>query len=1110
MSGGTIQGGAGRGHLALRDHGSERRIEGRVVQYGAIVELLDARGQSYVRPEGQSWDSVGDLSGYALWKSASKSQRGISAISTAHSSVIASAGGGTTPPQLLPLRAQNTPDGRFSPKTPRLGSSPPGYSGLPAGTSGHLSAGMEERSQEDLFHPDWQGVIVAANLDSPQLGSTVTDLDAGGVFHPVRHAKLQSLLTVLDLTPGAPACGLKGRAIAINFGRGGKLDGGPGFALLADHDRAEYMALPSLLGGPLLGGVACQHGGQLGSDADGKKGFPAHLDVNALRLGNGGDGPQLFSAERWVEPDGDFGQWRRVHQRFNPVGLHKNGCVAGGGYWMWEVRTPTAIIEKPWVDPPPPEPPPPEDDRYPPPPGGGPKGDGIITGGGGLGGDSSEDHTKPPGGGTTKPTRPITGNTGRGFTGPGSGLSPDGGGFDLAGSGIPLDGDPIWEIPGGGGHTEEAPLPDPRPITGGTTPPPEGEPEGEATRDDPLDLDAVADELRDGLGLEPIPDGLEEELTAGLGEGFEIAIDNDLEPGAVDGEAPTGAHAAGGAFIPLYEYSTQCWFGPQYGLFGLTATSGGVAVGGADPEFRDKWLSETPLIGTTTGLALGPTSLAPGGILVASGGGVSHPVSASIVSIAGGYYDPLRGGNTIGQTYSDFYPGGLSDQYFSHPDPTTSTGAIGGVRVGQTADGLGMEWTVVDSSGDLDTGHEMTLNGSGLSVTGGLTVDGTPITGSGSGVSNFGGSGADGATTTASDSQFTSPLNATTYTLNVGISAYTAQGVPLSLKSQGAMAISGIIEMQGRGVIADELAGRGGRGGYKAAAPVAGYDGQTYAGSTPLAVSQGGQGGGGAASGYMFSDDSEDGAQGQAGAYRNAGAMGSAGGLPVGGGPGGVGSEAGEAGTAAETLSTSATWEAFYAETGGALAPIMGGGGQGGGGAGGGSCPNDDGSGFTWGSAGAEKTPTLASGTTPGSAGTGNAGGDGAGAGGGPGAPGGGAAKLECAGALTFGGSSEIDVSGADGGDGGLGGTGDTGDAGFYGYTGGGGGAGGGGGGGGGAADVAYGSVSGSPTQTKTGGTGGTGGAGGAAYATAGTTAGGAGGDGGDGEPGHIVLREAA
>lgn len=810
MSAGSFQG-IYRGLKSFRHHGGQE-INSRAVQYGGVGEVAPGRLGGYVRPEGNAWDQKGDLQSYVLWKSADQAQRPISSLSPAYASItsgspVVSANNqpatgqplpatrtrATGQGQLLPLRGPSQPDSRYKGIGIQLGAEPPGFKGLPAGLGGIVTSAMEETVQVDLFFPAWPNALIVPNLPgaNPDLATRAYDLNPQNELHPTRHVEVQSFWTVLDLTPGAPACGLVGNVLAWNVGRGGNLDGGPGFGVMVNHDKAEYYALPSKLGGILTDGTQCQHVGKLGRDAENRAGIPAHIDVNAFFKGNNGDGPLLFSAAKWEEPDGDFGQWRRVHLKWNPIGRHLNGCVGGNGYWESQVRTPTVIILPPWIPWDPWEPPPFEPDEII----GVPGVPRIPTGGGGPGGT---------------------------VTGGGSGTDDD-----LFGPGVGGElGPPEEDGPGSDEEVDNGPDSDTGAYGGEHLPDwtPDGEPENEST---PTGFEGAKDFLDGFLG----PDGqvIDGGLTEGDGgfggsrfedenaeeaeeNGTEEEVENPdgLEPGTVGGEPPTNADGAAGNFIPLYEYGSQCSWAPGFGVYGGTTDPDAILIGGGLPDTMTDWILETPLVGYTGGIAQGDGTLGghtgtiENGILTSSGAGVVLPANAPLGTVVGGYYDPCRKGNTPTQTYSHVYPGGLSSIKMAHPDQTKAGLTGSGVEFHQKATpcGGGASLTYLDSDGERDAGHSITLDGSGTAITGGLTVDGVAVTGgSGSGATTIGGSGADGAITLSADTAYGAPVNATTFTLDATYSAYPTINKALVIKTTGAFTLNGSLLLKGRSYV---------------------------------------------------------------------------------------------------------------------------------------------------------------------------------------------------------------------------------------------------------------------------------------------------------------------
>ena len=258
-------------------------------------------------------------------------------------------------------------DDRFRPHNPPA----PSWSRfVPAqGWTATVTASTEEQSQQEELHPDFWGLIAVNKAGDPEIGSPVYDLTDANEPDPARFARLQSAWTVLNLDPGG--CSITGRALAQNVGRGGRKDGGPGYWMLCDHDHREVGIGSGATGrpGPItLGDGACVHG--LGTDADGRRLVPGHLDTRHLVIWPGlADGPWMFEPEGFqpVQPDGDY--WLRGHIRFDREQFHNVCGNAYAGKWSVEVAVPFFIDRQPPPpDPPPPPPPPPWDWPPPPPP----------------------------------------------------------------------------------------------------------------------------------------------------------------------------------------------------------------------------------------------------------------------------------------------------------------------------------------------------------------------------------------------------------------------------------------------------------------------------------------------------------------------------------------------------------------------------------------------------------------------------------------------------------------------------------------------------------------------------------------------------------------------
>lgn len=262
--------------------------------------------------------------------------------------------GGESSPGWLPLRSPGTPDDRYPTKRPGA----PAWADVvfPRGWTAQASAGTEEDSQQELLHPDFWGVVAVNKAGDPKAGTLVYDLDDEG--NPDRWARLQSLVSVVDL-------GADGRALALQLGEGGRLDGGFGYGLMVDHDAHELGSLHWLRGGPLTtGGPGCQH--PLGTDADGNTLRPIHLAYTASWWSPFGDGPMLFEGGGY-DAGPDLPHRVPVHLVFDTELNHPAPAGGKGGSGYWRSYSTTALYIPPYTDPPP-EPPPEESHVQPPPP----------------------------------------------------------------------------------------------------------------------------------------------------------------------------------------------------------------------------------------------------------------------------------------------------------------------------------------------------------------------------------------------------------------------------------------------------------------------------------------------------------------------------------------------------------------------------------------------------------------------------------------------------------------------------------------------------------------------------------------------------------------------
>lgn len=316
----------------------------------------------------------GDIQGGMLWFEKDQKRRGLNSWWLTGVGVVAASGGGG-PKDIDPNATKNrggpAADGQsWAPartngfdvddryETKALNGHPQFCDMVwPKGWGGLASSGSDEASQQELLFPGFWGLVAVNAAGDPRAGTQVFDLKEDGSPDTKRVARLQSHLAVLDLTPGGG--GLTGKTIAIQLGKGGRIDGGKGGAVFVDYDYSEVAGGAMDQGGPFTSGRGfCQH--MLGKDADGKAIRPLHLATNSLFICSYGDAPLLFSPEPYAPTTvPDTGIWQPVYLRLDKELSHQAGAAGGVGFWRWETSAQLYI-------------PPPIGDRWPPPPGGDP------------------------------------------------------------------------------------------------------------------------------------------------------------------------------------------------------------------------------------------------------------------------------------------------------------------------------------------------------------------------------------------------------------------------------------------------------------------------------------------------------------------------------------------------------------------------------------------------------------------------------------------------------------------------------------------------------------------------------------------------------------------
>ena len=356
------------GYWPLQHHDNSFTLRGRRRMAG--VRIHPADGKNFT--PGRS--TYGDVQGGLLWEENPGARDNLHSWFLTGAPAVNTGGGATGGGGGVPIRQRGAvADERYRGKDPAL---PAWATALrfPKSYTATVTSGTEEYEQHENLHPDYLGLFAVNKAGDPAIGSPVYDLTDANEPDPNRMARLQSAWTVVDYTPGG--CGVDGKALALNVGRGGRKDGGAGYMALCDHDAREVGVGSGANGrpGPItLGDRQCIH--TIGSDADGRRMVPGHISVRGLYVWPGYcDAPLAFEPSPWrtCQPDGQY--WYRVHLRKNPEEQHLVCNTVYPDTWSWQVALPLLVVQPPPPDPPPPppDPPPQPPPPYPPPPWGDP------------------------------------------------------------------------------------------------------------------------------------------------------------------------------------------------------------------------------------------------------------------------------------------------------------------------------------------------------------------------------------------------------------------------------------------------------------------------------------------------------------------------------------------------------------------------------------------------------------------------------------------------------------------------------------------------------------------------------------------------------------------
>ncbi len=226
---------------------------------------------------------------------------------------------------------------------------------LPKGSAGILLAGSEERSQHNLLHPSWQGVIVADHRgkDDGRLSTRVVDVSkTDGAVDPDKIAGLDSAFKVIrSWQKNAGIAEWKGIDLKKpDIGRGLlETDGLFGFA---DTPRLCYGSESG--GGVHSAGAGFADRHLAGATDEGHPICSGHINANTpIFLDATRDAPLGFDL-RVYEKAGFAGQPQEVHIRYDPasqhIGIGKDALpVFHQGLFRLETFTPI------YIPPPPPE-----------------------------------------------------------------------------------------------------------------------------------------------------------------------------------------------------------------------------------------------------------------------------------------------------------------------------------------------------------------------------------------------------------------------------------------------------------------------------------------------------------------------------------------------------------------------------------------------------------------------------------------------------------------------------------------------------------------------------------------------------------------------------------
>tara|TARA_R110002072_G_scaffold35076_2_gene104152 strand:- start:5003 stop:7939 length:2937 start_codon:yes stop_codon:yes gene_type:complete len=609
-----------------------------------------------------------------------------------------------------------------------------------------------------------------------------------------------------------------------------------------------YALASAHAGGPFdVGEAADIH--RVGLDEDGNPINALHLSTRALFRGGGGDGPLYFEGGQQEAATG-YGGRAPVHLRWNPNRSHIGPCGETlRGAWDWVAEVPFFVPEDreppppggdkiiignpPWPPFPPQPPQPPWGPPGSPPPGGGPPG-----GGGGP----AECKTLPgpqPGGAdgtggiTTGPLSPtgvglggfLGGGVGGAVTGPNAGGTiTDAFGGSLLGNPDPFTGglgDTF--LPGGSnyggigdllnGGTTFGPPPNAGSAAGGGRHPGGGGARGAQKRGDRFaGLAALAGVPMGAIGAGGtvmVSEAARAQLIAtGVMDGSGRLVG--MEPRINDspGQRQT---LLGGPLTrtPTTQSALSVAGGLQIKAQPWAAGEVDPAAGGFISEDTERQLSLSPTAAAHVGLASGDGTLAGFKSTQRFGG---SPIAASpatmkvrgelgtgdgLAAILRGDY--ATGGRLAGTVtpLTDFFPEGVSRQFFGDPTPEGSSLLGSGVLMEAGSSGA---FSLQSYTSGAEAAGSLEMTAAGGNLVGTWNYNGSEIsTGSGGGTNfGIGGSGEDGDLTISSDTSYSAVISADDWTHNAGNSVYPGVNLPLVRKASGNAVFNGTVTVEGR------------------------------------------------------------------------------------------------------------------------------------------------------------------------------------------------------------------------------------------------------------------------------------------------------------------------